>query len=113
MTATVLNKKSLIDANLTTLFLSVAEEVKKGWEIDEDQPAGQYGWMWEVWLKRDAEVVDKPTRADILANARSAKKNKVAATESIPVAEVVSETVLEAPVAVLVDVVVEPTEQSE
>ena len=113
MTATVLNKKSLININLTTLFIEAMEEVKKGWEIDEDQPAGLYGWMYEVWLKRDAEVVDKPTRADILANARSAKKTKVTAVEPIPVAEVVSETVLEAPVPVVEDAVEQPTEQSE
>ena len=92
MSTEAVDKKSLIHSNLTSLIMEAMEEAKNGWEVDTSEPAGMYGWMYEVWLKRDETIVDKPTRADILANARSAKKIKaVSAVEQVPVPDVVAE----------------------
>ncbi len=44
---------------------------------DPKQPAAQFGFYFEATLLKDENLIDKtPTRADITANARSAKKLK-------------------------------------
>lgn len=84
-TKPVMARKVVVDANLTVFLQLLAEAVKDGWEIDPQFPGDLYGYLYEVHLLKDDSLIDKsPTRADILANARSAKKLKAQAEESAP-----------------------------
>jgi hypothetical protein len=84
----ILARKIVADANLTIFVGQIIEAAKDGWALDEKIPPDQYGYIYEAHFLKDENLIDKtPTRADILANARSAKKLKAAAP-----AETVTET---------------------
>ena len=73
----ILAQKILLDANLSVFLSQFADAIKDGWEIAPTFTADQYGYLYEAHLVKDDSLIDKtPTRADILANARSAKKLK-------------------------------------
>ena len=77
MTEPILARKIVADANLTVFVGQLVESAKEGWSLDPTVPADQYGYIYEAHLVMDESLIDKtPTRADILANARSAKKIK-------------------------------------
>lgn len=77
---TVYERKIIMEPNLGVFVQQVADLAADGWTIDPKQPAGQFGFYFEAHLLKDEKLIDKsPTRADITANARSAKKVKAEA----------------------------------
>lgn len=76
----ILARKVVADANLTVYVGQIIELAKDGWSLDPQIPPDQYGYLYEAHFLKDESLIDKtPTRADILANARSAKKVKAQA----------------------------------
>jgi hypothetical protein len=87
-TKPILAQKIVIDANLSVFLGQFAEALKDGWEVDPSFPGDVYGYLYEVHLLKDESLIDKtPTRADILANARSAKKLKAEKPAEAPAEE--------------------------
>lgn len=77
---TVYERRVIQHPNVGVFVAEVVQAVKDGWSIDEQNPAGMYGFHFEVHLLKDEKLIDKsPTRADLAANARSAKKLKAEA----------------------------------
>lgn len=73
-------RKVIQNPNLGVFVQEVAEAAADGWKIDEQNPAGLFGFYHEVHMLKDEALIDKsPTRADLAANARSAKKLKAEA----------------------------------
>lgn len=70
--------KTVMDANLVVFVQQVVELAKEGWEMDETNPPALYGFYYECkMLKEESEIEEpKKTRAEILADARAAKKAK-------------------------------------
>lgn len=76
-TQPILAQKIIADANLTVFVRLLVEAVQDGWTLDPSLSPDQYGYIYEAHMVKDESKIDKtPTRADILANARSAKKLK-------------------------------------
>lgn len=82
--------KNVTEYNLHNFIQSILKEAKKGWEIDESNPPAFYGMMYETGMVReatddqldaDAAELAKPSRAEILADARAKKAAKKAAAE--------------------------------
>jgi hypothetical protein len=80
-------RKIIQDANLGVFVNNVVAAVQAGWTIDDQNPASQYGYIYEVNLLMDENLVpvEKQSRSESLGNARMAKKAKAAATEESPV----------------------------
>lgn len=73
----ILAQKIIADANLTVFVKLLLEAAAHGWTLDPALSPDQYGYIYEAHMVKDESLIDKsPTRADILANARSAKKLK-------------------------------------
>ena len=77
------SRKIIQDPNLTSFVLAVVAAVKEGYEIDEQNPPVLYGYLYETHLLIDenAVPVHKPSRAEILGNARKAKKDKASTVQ--------------------------------
>lgn len=84
--------KTIINTSLQGFMMDFQEHVQEGWEMDMQNPAGLFGVAYETGLVRtDKSIaallkagVDRPpvrSRADILADARAAKKAKQEARE--------------------------------
>lgn len=71
-------RKIIQNPNLGVFVQEVAAAVKEGWELDEQNPACLYGFFYETHLLMDENLVPevKPSRAEILGNARKAKAEK-------------------------------------
>lgn len=75
-------RKVIVEVNLGVFVQAVADAAVDGWHIDPLTPAGQYGHYYEATVLKDENSIDtSPTRADIAANARSAKKLKAEAAK--------------------------------
>jgi hypothetical protein len=90
MTQETRQEQNLLDHNPGTLSLKISEACQDGWRVDPDRPMTLLGFLWEVWLLRDAtdeQIADdaaeaaKPSRAEILAKARASKAEKAAASK--------------------------------
>ncbi len=69
--------KLIRDPNLIVFCRQLVDAAMDGWEVDPANEPALLGWCYEVVMLKDADAIDKtPTRADIAANARSAKKIK-------------------------------------
>lgn len=71
--------KQVCHDNLIVFIQQIVDLALQGWEVDERNPPMLLGYLYECQMLRDEEVVDpppKPTRAEILAKAREAKKAK-------------------------------------
>ena len=76
-TTVVFETKIIVDANLGVFIAEVVAQARDGWELDPTTVPGMYGFLYEAQMRKDSALIDNsPTRADILANARSAKKIK-------------------------------------
>jgi len=80
-------RKIIQDANLGVFVHNVVAAVQAGWTIDDQNPATQFGHIYEVHLLMDENLVpvEKQSRAESLGNARAAKKAKAASPEEGPV----------------------------
>lgn len=97
-TKPILAQKLIADANLTVFVGFVVEAAQDGWSLDPAQAPDQYGYIYEAHMVKDESKIDKtPTRADILANARSAKKLKADKPVEAPVEAPAEEKPQEAP----------------
>lgn len=75
--------KIVVDANLEVFVAELLAAAQDGWTLNAAHPVGQYGYLYEAHMVKDTSLIDAtPTRADILANARSAKKLKAQAVEA-------------------------------
>lgn len=83
MTEMVVQNKTVLTPNLGAFVREIAELVADGWEVDDDHEPGLFGFSYECHLVRQVPEghVEKLTRAEILANARAAKKAKKAQQE--------------------------------
>ena len=65
---TAMARKIIQEPNLGLFVAQVAEAVKAGWTIDENNPAAQYGFFYEIHLLMpENEVPPTPkSRAEIL-----------------------------------------------
>lgn len=78
--------KTIINMSLQALMVEFQEHVQQGWEMDLDHPIGLFGIAHEMGLVRNDKTIatllkaseGKPvlSRAEILANAREAKRLK-------------------------------------
>jgi len=72
--------KPILANSLIAYTKQLAEALEAGWKVDYDiNPPTTYMHMYEAHVTRSAAVVDPVSRADICANARSAKALKKAA----------------------------------
>lgn len=67
--------------SLPSLVEEVVRLTKDGWELDPNFPADTFGFSYHVGMIRSATPEQlakdaKPSRAEILANARAAKAEK-------------------------------------
>jgi len=80
-------KKTLINMNITSLFLEFQEHVQQGWELDIDSPFTVWGIASEIGIVRTDKsraaivkyaegVPAKMTRAEALTLARQARAEK-------------------------------------
>lgn len=79
MTSPVAQARKIIqEPNLILFVRYIVDAVKEGWELDDQQPPGLYGYYYETHLLMDENLVPavKPSRAEILGNARKAKREK-------------------------------------
>lgn len=94
--------KTIQDPNLIVFINDIVAAVKDGWELDDQNPPGLYGFYYEVQLLKDENLIEppKPSRAEILANARATKaaKKVEVVVEEAPVIEPSIDPVVEAPV---------------
>jgi hypothetical protein len=83
--------KQITEYNMVTFIQAIVDASKEGWKIDENNPPAFYGRIYEVILERnasdeqlaaDAAELAKPSRAEILAKARAAKKAKEETAEA-------------------------------
>jgi hypothetical protein len=77
--------KAVLNPNLGLFVTEVAALAKEGWELDPAFPPGLFGYHYECQMLRDEAIVDPPappTRAEILAKARAAKKAKEDTTKA-------------------------------
>lgn len=87
MTETTRQEQVQVDHNPGTLSLKISDLCAEGWRVDPDRPLTMLGFLWEVWMirdaddaliQKDAEEAAKPSRAEILAKARAARAAKAA-----------------------------------
>lgn len=81
----MMTSKSVLDPNLGVFIQQIIDHALQGWTISEAFPPTLLGFCYETVMERDESIIDppaKPTRAEILAKARAAKKAKDAAEKS-------------------------------
>lgn len=85
--------KVIVNPNLQLFIEELIQHVKDGWEVTAQMPPTLVGYWYEVHVERDESIVDEPklSRAEILANARAAKKAKAEAEAAAAEAEVAVE----------------------
>lgn len=73
-----LARKVVQSPNLITFVNEVVDLALDGWQLDENNPPGTYGFSYEAHLLKDENLIPphKPSRAEILGNARAAKAAK-------------------------------------
>lgn len=79
---TVFERRVIQHPNVGVFVSEIVAAVKDGWEIDEQNPVGIYGFHFEAHLLKDESLISKKiSAADNAANARSAKKLKAEAAK--------------------------------
>lgn len=75
--------RTILTPSLYVFAYELQEAIQQGWEIDGDTPPTTFGIVYECGLMREVDegFTEKPTRAEILAKARAAKKAKEGATK--------------------------------
>jgi len=82
--------KVVLAHSLQTFIFALDALRQDGWEFDPEMPPNVYGYIYEGGmirlptddqLAKDEADANKPSRAEILAKARAAKKAKADATE--------------------------------
>lgn len=73
----------IVHPNLEVFVTEMMKAAVDGWELDPQTPPMQIGVLYDGTLLKDENLVEppKPTRTEILTNARAAKKAKAAAAE--------------------------------
>lgn len=81
-----LARKVVQNPNLIVFINEIVEATAQGWKLDEQNPPNLYGYFYETHLLMPENEVPevKPSRAEILGNARAAKKAKAQADASEP-----------------------------
>ncbi len=81
MTEQVANaSQTIIEPNLIVFVDRILAAAKEGWQVDQSNPPTLLGPYYHVIMQMPEDKVPEPTlsRAEILVNARAAKKNKAA-----------------------------------
>lgn len=71
--------KQILNPNVGVFVSEIVEAVGNGWTVDPQNPAGFYGFHYEIHMVRPEAEVPKPTTTEILTKARAAKAAKKAA----------------------------------
>jgi hypothetical protein len=76
--------KLVVSPEIGEFVQFINDHQKLGWELNKNNPARHIGWLFEVEMFRDEEIVDpdKPSRSEILAKARASKAAKKAEQEA-------------------------------
>lgn len=71
----------IVHPNLEVFVAEMMKAAVDGWELDPQSPPMQFGVLYEGTILKDENLIEppKPTRTEILTNARAAKKAKAAA----------------------------------
>lgn len=73
----MIKKCEVLEASLLTFMEEVKGLWNDGWEIDPDVPPHMFAFQYKVGMVKEVfseeELVQKETRAEILARARAAK----------------------------------------